>query len=148
MLRSLGALLLLAIVAGGDARADTRQAQFVVQAIVPARATLAAVDQPTRLDVSREDLDRGYLDVSVRYVVETNAPRGWLLRLSPRLGLTRHIEVRGLSHTVVVREEGVEVFRPRASETERLELDYRLVLAPGAQPGTYHMPVHVAATPL
>jgi hypothetical protein len=130
------------------ARADTRQAQFLVQVTVPARAALAAVEQPTHLDVSQEDIDRGYLEVSARYVVESNSPQGWLLILSPRVGLTRRVEVRGLSDTVVVRDEGVEVFRPRTDEAERLELDYRLVLEPEARPGTYDMPVHVAATPL
>lgn len=148
MLRSLGAVLLLALLAGAEARAETRQAQFVVQVTVPARATLAAVEQPTRLDVSREDVERGYLEVSARYVVESNAPQGWLLHLSPRLGMTRHVEVRGLSDTLIVRDEDVEVFRPRTQEAERLELHYRFVLAPEARPGSYELPVHVAATPL
>ena len=87
--------MLLAVLAGVDARADTRQAHFVVQVTVPARATIAAVEQPTRLDVSQEDVDRGYLEVSARYVVESNAPQGWLLSLAPRVGLTREVEVRG-----------------------------------------------------
>jgi hypothetical protein len=139
---------MLVLAAGAGARADTRQAQFLVQVTVPARAALAAVEQPTHLDVSQEDIDRGYLEVSARYVVESNSPQGWLLILSPRVGLTRRVEVRGLSDTVVVRDEGVEVFRPRTDEAERLELDYRLVLEPEARPGTYDMPVHVAATPL
>jgi len=148
MMRSLGSILMLVLAAGVGARADTRQAQFLVQVTVPARASLVAAEQPAHLSVSEEDLVRGYKDVSARYVVESNARQGWLLQLSPRLGITQHIEVRGLSGTVLVRDEGVEVFRPRTREPERLELHYRLVLAPDARPGTYDMPVHVAATPL
>ena len=148
MLRSLGAVLLLALVAGGDARADSRQAQFLVRTTVPARATLAAVEQPTHLNVSEADLARGYMDVSARYVVESNTRDGLLLRLSPRIGITHHVEVRGLSATLVVQGDEVEVYRARTSEAEHLELDYRFVLAPGVEPGTYELPIYVAATPL
>ena len=148
MLRPLGAFLLLALVAGAGARADTRQAQFLVQVTVPAHAKLVAVEHPTHLSVSEDDLLRGYKDVPARYRVESNAPRGWLLRLSPRLGITRHVEVRGLSETLVVQDDDVEVFRPRTGEAEHLEVDYRFVLAPDVEPGTYELPIHVAATPL
>ena len=150
MLRSLGAVLLLALMAGAGAaaRAETRQAQFLVQVTVPERAMLVAVEQPTHLSVSEDDLLRGYKDVPARYRVETNAPRGWLLRLSPRLGITRHVEVRGLSGALVVQGDDIEVYRPRTSEAEHLEVDYRFVLAPGVEPGTYELPIHAAATPL
>jgi hypothetical protein len=148
MLRSLGAFLLLALVAQAGALADTRQAQFLVHATVPARATLAAVEQPSHLRVSEADLVRGYVDVPARYVVESNTRIGCLLRLSPRLGITRHVEVRGLSTTLVVQGDGVEVFRSRTGGAEHLELAYRFVLAPGVEPGTYELPIHVAVTPL
>jgi hypothetical protein len=148
MLRSLGALLLLAMMAGATARADTRQAQFVVQADVPARATLQIVTQPTYLSVSDEDVARGYKDVSALYVVSSNTSRGLLLRLSPRLGVTNHVEVRGPTGTYVVQDESVEIYRPRFGEPERLAFDYRFVLAHGARPGQYELPILVAATPL
>ena len=148
MLRSLGAFLLLALVAGAGARAETRQAQFLVQATVPAHATIVAVEHPTHLSVSEDDLLRGYKEVPARYRVESNAPRGWLLRLSPRLGITSHVEVSGLSGALVVHADDVEVHRPRTSEAEYLDVDYRFVLAPDVEPGTYELPIHVSATPL
>ena len=148
MLRSLGVLLLLAMLAGAGARADTREAQFLVRATVQARATLVAVEHPTHLSISADDLQRGYKDVPARYRVESNAPQGWLLRLSPRIGITQHVEVRGLAETLVVQGDDVEVYRPRTAEAEHLEFDYRFVLAPGVEPGTYELPIHVAATPL
>jgi len=148
MLRSLGGVLLLAMVAGAGARADSREAQFLVRATVPARANLAAVEQPTHLSVSEADLARGYMDVPARYVVESNTREGWLLRLSPRLGITRHVEVRGLSATLVVQGDEVEVYRPWTRGAEHIEVDYRFVLAPDVEPGTYELPIHVAATPL
>jgi len=147
MLRSLGAVLLFALLAGTPAYAQHR-AQFVVQVTVPARVTLAATEQPTRLALTEEDIARGYKDVSARYVVDQNSDRGWLLRLSPRTGLTRHVEVRGLSATLVLQAETVEVYQPQASEPQSLELDYRFVLAADAQPGSYQLPVQLSAAPL
>lgn len=148
MLRSLGAVLLAALLGVASARAETGQARFVVGVIVPARATLTPVDAPTRITVSTADIARGYRDVSARYEVTSNGPRGWLLSLSPRLGITSRIEVRGLSNVVVLQRETVEVYRPVAGPAEPLQLDYRIVLAPGAAPGSYELPVHVAVTPL
>lgn len=150
MLRSLGALLLLALVAGagGDARADDQRATFFVSATVPERVTIEALEQPTRLVISAEDVRRGYKDVSARYVVNRNTERGWMLQLAPRIGITQQVEVRGLSSDIVLREESVEVYRAGAATREDLSLEYRLVLDADASPGTYEVPVHVSAVPL
>jgi hypothetical protein len=45
------------------------------------------------------------------------------LRVAPRLGFARHVEVRGLPSQVVV-------------------------LEPGAEPGSYDLPIHVSAPQL
>jgi hypothetical protein len=148
MLRLLGATVLLALMAGSGVHAETRHAQFLVRATVPALATVEALEQPSHLSLSTEDVARGYKDVSARYLVASNARRGWLLRLSPRLGVTRRIEVRGLAGEVVLQDESVEIYRPRLRESQEMALDYRFVLASDAQPGSYELPVHVSATPL
>lgn len=148
MLRWVGAVLLSTMVAGAAVRAETLQAQFIVQAIVPPRTTLEAVESPARLLLTEEDIDRGYKDVAARYRVQSNTRRGWLLRLAPRRGVTQQVEVRGLSGTVLLREETVEVYRPRVAGPEDVELDYRFVLATGVEPGSYELPVHVSVTPL
>lgn len=147
MLRLLGAVLLVSLVTGTPAHGQ-QHTQFVVQATVPARVTLAAVEQPTRLSLTEDDVARGYKDVSARYRVASNSSRGWLLHLSPRLGATSHVEVHGLSAPVVLRNESVEVYQPRASEPQSLALDYRFVLDPDTQPGDYELPIHLSATPL
>jgi hypothetical protein len=148
MLRSLGAVLLLAVVAWGDARAGDERATFIVSATVPARVAIEAVEQPSRLVISPDDVRRGYKDVSARYAVSQNTERGWVLQLAPRIGITQQVEVRGLAMDVVLREESVEVYRPATVGREDISLEYRLVLDTDAEPGTYDMPVHVAATPL
>lgn len=148
MLRSLGVVLLLALVAGAAARADHPRATFLVSATVPERVVIEAIEQPTRLVISAEDVRRGYKDVSARYVVSQNTERGWMLRLAPRIGITRHIKVSGLSTEVVLHEETVEVHRPATSGREDISLGFQMVLHADAEPGTYHVPVHVSAVPL
>jgi hypothetical protein len=148
MARSLVALVLGALAAVAAAGAETRQASFIVRVNVPPRATLQALEQPARLQISAADVARGFKDVSARYVVESNTADGWLLRFAPRLGVAAQVEVQGLQSPVVVRDEMVEVHRARAREPERLTLEYRFVLEPDAQPGSYQLPIHVSATPL
>lgn len=148
MLRSLGSVLLFALVAGAGAHAETQRAGFLVAVTVPERVTLEAVAQPALLSVSAADIQRGYKQVSARYVVTQNSERGWLLRLSPRLGLTRHVEVRGLDADVVMGQDSVEIFRRSAPGREDFSLDFRFVLMPDAKPGSYDMPVELSATPL
>ena len=147
MLRLLGAVLLASLVTGTPAHGQ-QHTQFVVQATVPARVTLAAVEQPTRLSLTEDDVARGYKDVSARYRVASNGRRGWLLHLAPRLGVTARVEVRGLTAPLVLREESVEVYQPRAREPQHLALDYRFVLGPATRPGSYELPIHLSATPL
>ena len=148
MLRSLGAVLLLAVVAWGDARADDERATFFVSATVPACVTIEAVEHSARLVITDDDVLAGHKDVSVRYSVSQNTERGWVLQLSPRIGITQQVKVRGLSAEVVLRDETVEVYRPATAGREDISLDYRLMLDADAEPGTYDMPVHVSATPL
>lgn len=148
MLRSLGAVLLLALVAGAAARADQERATFLVSATVPGRVTIEPLLQSSLLVITADDVRRGYKEVSARFQVSQNTERGWVLRLSPRIGITEHVKVRGLSTEVVLREETVEVYRPPTAGREDIALGFHMVLDADAEPGTYDMPVHVAATPL
>jgi hypothetical protein len=148
MLRSLGAFLLLALVAGAGARAETEQARFVVSATVPARVTIEALGQSGRLVITADDVQRGYKDVSARFLVSHNTARGWVLQLAPRIGITEQIKVTGLSTDVVLREESVEVYRPATTGREDISLGFHMLLDADAEPGAYDMPVHVTAMPL
>ena len=148
MLRSLGVFLLLAVVAGADALADARQAQFMVQAIVPARVTMTVLEQPEEIEVSTADLERGYAVLTATYRVSHNDRRGYLLSILPRQGLTRQIEVQGLTTGLVMGNEPVELFQPRQPGSHQLSLAFRFVLDPAVVPGRYPLPVLVDARPL
>jgi hypothetical protein len=104
--------------------------------------------QSSVLVITADDVRRGYKNVSARFRVSQNTERGWVLRLSPRIGITQQVSVRGLSTEVVLREESVEVYRPAAAGREDISLGFHMVLDADARAGTYDMPVHVSATPL
>ena len=146
MLRLLASCVLIALLTATAAQADTRQAQFEVRVTVAPRITLAAVEEPARIDVTPADIARGYVDVSARYRVESNSRRGWLLQLAPRTGLADRVEVQGFANPVVVGDEGVELYRAPAGRGEEFALGYRVVLKPDARPGRYAPPLHLSAT--
>ena len=140
--------LTLALATAVPAMAGQARASFTVSAVVPARVTLTPLDEPAELSISEADLERGYKEVAATYLVSHNDRRGYLLRLSPRIGVTREVEVQGLSAAHVMREESVEIVQPGSPGSHELALAFRFVLDPAAQPGRYALPVLVTARPL
>ena len=144
MLRCLAALVLSSVVPVTATAAEVR-GQFAVTAYVTARASIETVAQPTQFSVSAGDLERGYVDLAATYRVSSNDPAGYMVRLAPRVGLTRAIEVTGLATPVVVRDDVVDVSQPAALQPRELRLGFRLVLDEAAVPGTYSWPVQLQA---
>ena len=147
MKRSKGLVAFVALLAG-PALAHQGEARFTVSVVVPVQVTLEAVEQPSALMVTAEDVERGYKDVSARYRVRYNDRNGYLLRLAPRAGLTREVRVRGLETEVLLGDADVEIHRPATGRRSDLALDFRVMLDPFVRAGTYALPVHVAAAPL
>jgi hypothetical protein len=140
--------LALALLAALPATAETASARFTVSALVPVRVTLTALDEQAELAISEADLERGYKEVAATYRVSHNDRRGYLLRLSPRIGVTSAVEVRGLTSAVVMREETVELLQSGTPGVRELALGFRFLLDPAAEPGRYPLPVLVTAQPL
>jgi hypothetical protein len=137
-------LMATPLVAGsGDLRA-----RFSVTATVSPRASVEPLSQPAQLSISEVDVQRGYVDVATAYRVSSNDPSGYMVRLAPRIGLTRSVEVAGLSSPIVMTDQVVEVVQPAARRPQRLDLRFRLVLDENAVPGTYAMPVQVSVATL
>ena len=140
--------LMLALATAAPAMAGQGRASFTVSVVVPARVTLTALDQPSALEVSAADVERGYAEIAATYRVSHNDRRGYLLSLLPRHGLTREIEVRGLATTLVMGDEPVELVQPGPPGSHPLALAFRFVLDPAVVPGRYPLPVLVTARPL
>ena len=140
--------LTLALATAVPALAGQARASFTVSATVSARVTLTALDQPSALEISAADVERGYTDVAATYRVSHNDRRGYLLSLLPRRGLTREIEVQGLATTLVMADEPIELVQPGPPGSHQLALAFRFVLDPAVVPGRYPLPVLVDARPL
>lgn len=113
-------------------------ADLGITAVVARSAKVLLRGQPPSVTVTREDVERGYVDLPAgpRLDVRSNSPEGLavaVLSAHPMLG----VELRG-GLTSLVLPAGVR----------SLDLNYRVLLAPGALPGTYAWPVQVIATPL
>jgi len=135
--------LLLAFVAAlhpGTARAATASTNLQVSVQVLPHAQLQADASP--VSISAADVQRGYLDVSRHYRLQTNAPDRVVLQLNPRVGLTDSIDIQGLQAPVRMGDTSLEITQPLARE---FTLNYRLWLSAGALPGDYALPVQVAA---
>jgi hypothetical protein len=143
-LRPAGYLLacLLAGLPFGSQGADVALARFAVSARVDAHVRLAPVDSDGALTLTSADLDRGYLDVTRRYALRTNAPDRVRLQVHPRVGYTTAVDIAGVGRTVRLHETSVELWPATGHD---LEFVFRLWLAPGLAPGQYPLPVHVAA---
>lgn len=137
-----------AVLLSGPAFADQGQARFRVSATVPVRVVLETVAQPDVLTVTADDIARGFVDVSARYRVRLNDRDGYLLQIAPLSADFREIRVGGLGGPVVLQQDAVEVFRPGDGFAQELTLDFRVVLDDAARPGTFDLPVQVAALPL
>jgi hypothetical protein len=142
------ALPLVLLAVSGSVAAEQASTRFTVSAVVPQQVSVQAVDQPARLAVTSEDVLRGYKDVSARYEVRHNIADGYLLSLSPRLGVATRVEVLGLDGAIELRDHGVEIHRRRPGGLERLGLTFRFVLDAAARPGSYALPIHLSASPL
>jgi hypothetical protein len=143
-----GVVVLLVATTPLAAGAGESRTQFSVTATVSPRASVEPLSQPAQLSISRVDVERGYVDVAAAYRVSSNDPSGYMVRLAPRIGLTRSVEVAGLSSPIVMTDQVVEVVQPAARRPQRLDLRFRLVLDESAVPGTYAMPVQVSVATL
>jgi hypothetical protein len=143
-----GVVVLLVATTPLAAGAGELRTQFSVTATVSPRASVEPLSQPAQLSISRVDVERGYVDVAAAYRVSSNDPSGYLVRLAPRTGLTRAVEVVGLSTPIVMTDQSVEVIQPAALRPQTLALRFRLVLNDKAVPGTYAMPVQVSVSVL
>ena len=143
-----GVVVLLVATTPLAAGAGELRTQFSVTATVSPRASFEPLTQPALLSISQVDVERGYVDVAAAYRVSSNDPSGYMVRLAPRIGLTRSVEVAGLSSPIVMTDQVVEVVQPAARRPQRLDLRFRLVLDESAVPGTYSMPVQLSVATL
>jgi len=151
------ALLSLAHAAGArNALADRPApgtARIQVTATVLPRASFTVLHKEKVLNVTPEDVSRGYVDVPAasRVEVRVNSPRGYLLVFEesgvPEPPVER-VSVRGLGTEIEIGPGGGFVPRPHTHGPVSAELSYRFSLSRDARPGTYPWPLSVSVRPL
>ncbi len=127
-------------------------ARFTVGAFVQPIARLDVRTALPAIDVSANDIQRGYVDVNnpTQLDVQSNSRDGYVLNVLPVTNLFSQMQVRGLDSRIELGADGGAVVQ-RWSQNERrrmLSLTYRFVLAQGVQPGSYPFPVQFNITPL
>jgi hypothetical protein len=119
-----------------------------VQATVSPRVTLEAASQSAEVEVSADDLVRGYAESVVRYRVRSNDPRGFLLQIRRRSDCAELIGAQGLSQALAIGADGIDLYRPWEGGNQEITLYVRLRLDGMTMPGRVPMPVHVAVAAL
>lgn len=140
----LTALLLLAC----GAAAAQGAAQLQVNARVAHYFKLNVVSQPRSIDVSEQDVARGYVDlpVPVELALESNSANGYTLVFERDGGDFAGAQVRGLGQSVQVGGHAAIGWRP-AARRETMQFQVRLQLAPQLPPGSYRWPLQVSISP-
>ncbi|HWJ04602.1 MAG TPA: hypothetical protein VNS57_02280 [Steroidobacteraceae bacterium] len=135
-------LLGILLVPLASGRAEVVRTNVMVTASVLPHARIEQAATPT-VHVDPLAVARGYVDVTHQYRLRTNAPDRVLLHVHPRPGFTQAIDVSAFGATSRLVDTSLE-FSPAA--TGPFEVTFRLWLAPGVAPGTYPLPVQVAAS--
>ncbi len=119
-----------------------------VSAVVLARSQLKALRQPAMLVVTEADVQRGYVEVSGAsfYEIWNNSPAGCVLTLDSNGFPFREAVVTVMGREIIINPTGGIIVIPITGRRE-IALDYRFVLAGGAQPGTYAWPFSLTVNP-
>ena len=128
-------------------------APVLVTARVLPRATLTVLHQNAVLQVTPEDVSRGYVDApdASRIEVRENSPAGCLLVFvgtGVEGSVFSRVTVRGLGREVEIGPEGGFVPYPHSAAPYVGDLSYRFSLAKDIRPGTYSWPLSVSVRPL
>lgn len=132
--------------------AASNSAQMNVSVQVIARTILTIDAQPATVDISAEDVARGYVDVpqAVAFRVRSNSREGYTLTFQPVSFPFSAAEVRWGAQSATV--EGGDwlssLSHPYQQGGSAGSLAVRLRLSAGVEPGSYAWPLQVAANSL
>lgn len=147
---TLAAILLVLCGAGAaqPATAGPDSAQLTVRARVLHFFRLNVLSQPRAIEVSAQDVGRGYVDLPapMELALESNSPNGYTLVFEREGEDFAGAQVRGLGQQVQVASQGMIGWKP-TTRRETMQFQVRLQLAPGLAPGSYRWPLQVSINP-
>jgi len=109
---------------------------------------LQVVKQVSTLNVTPEDVARGYIDVpaATDLMARTNDRNGFALSFDARSNVFRKAQVTGLASGLELGPEGGMAHQPFAGKQMLMRLSYRFFLAPEVAPGSYPWPLQISST--
>jgi hypothetical protein len=139
------------LAAGVATPAEQAATSMRVSVVIPPRVRLAA-QAPTQLEVTIQDVARGYVEVRTPtdIAVRSNGAFGVLLDVRVPRGLFTGMRIEGDTVADLPGEGGTVTLQwvaPTAGGERQLRWTYRFALDPAVQPGRYVWPVQLAGQP-
>jgi hypothetical protein len=141
--------LFLGLIAS-SALADTRGAMLTVSAIVVPSTKVEVVSSASTLDVTADDVKRGYVEVrdAARLRITSTSREGYHVDVHSRVPMFRSVEVTIDGMRASIGRDGGALSAPgRHGRNQLARVDYRFELADGVVPGRYPWPVALQARP-
>jgi hypothetical protein len=140
----LAALALISPFSASDAQAADKMSVMQVSAVVRASAHLRTEHQAAQINITPEDIARGYVEIhdASRFTVITPKGANYFIEFHPRSDLFSSVTIDGLGSQVEFGTEGGSVTQPGAGlKGAASSLSYRFVLKTKVQPGNYDWPL-------
>ena len=121
-----------------------------VSVLVVARTILTMEQQPATIEITANDVARGYLDFpnAIAFRIRSNAANGYVLQFAAVDAPFSRAEITWNGIVLMIRAEPARINQRYQPRTTSGLLTVRLRLAPTAVPGTYPWPIHLAAASL
>jgi hypothetical protein len=150
MRKATGFLALLTILSVASAYAGSSSAEMRVSVQVIARTLLTVDQEPASLQITADDVARGYVEVphAVAVRIRSNASNGYSVQFQPVGYPFSKAEVTWGTSVAIVGGDGSWLTQPYQGGTTTGTLNVRLTLASSTTPGTYAWPIRIAADSL
>jgi hypothetical protein len=147
--RTSAAILISALLMAAPMSAETVSQPMMVSAQVIARAVVSIDAAPASVEVTADDISRGYVDVTAPILVRvrTNSRRGYLLQVDNVSEVFSKVELTMANASMTVSHESW-IERPYVSGGDVMNVQARLRLGPGATAGSHALPIAFSASPL
>jgi len=125
------------------------KATITVSATVMARVSQSVVHQVSRINVTEEDIKRGFIEIPSGTIlqIKTNSRNGYMLYFEGSNELFKEVWVTDKGRTVVLSSNGGLIHQTNSGgNVEVKDLSYKLLLNENIQPGSYSWPLRVKAS--
>jgi hypothetical protein len=125
------------------------KATITVSATVMARVSQSVVHQVSRINVTEEDIKRGFIEIPSGTIlqIKTNSRNGYMLYFEGENELFKEVTVIDKGRTIVLSSSGGFIHQPNSGgNVEVKDLSYKLLLNENIQPGSYSWPLRVKAS--